>query len=622
MEQHTTQMIDEEVKNNLNAEKTALSSEKTTLSPGRIALLVLLILLGGALIAAQSLAGRYAAGSPWAGCIAQAQVLLGVVLVTGYHKLGLIVSISINALCAAGAGINCIMSKSLASLPGVLVMLLLIIITCVIYHIQKNLLKKNKEMFDLNVKMVELNEMKQLAYEALNDANTELVKKNEKIEKNKKLLEFNVYYDQLTSIPNRKKLVNIMNDNFITHEIDEFAFILFHIQSIQDINKAFGHKMGDRAIITLSERLKYACNPLDHLGRFTTNEFAIVVNRKLSDQELIDYINSIVTIVNAPIELCGGEYTADICTGAARFPDDAANVDELMTSADLAMQNARFSENTKVVLYNPEMKQETLEKLNYQIRLTNALKEKDEQFFLLFQPQYYAGEKKLRGFEALVRWREPKLGLVSPVQFISISEENGLINEIGHWILTTACKQYKKLSKLTDEKITMSINISAMQLMQLDFVKSVQEVLDSMGVPAEAIELEITETVFISSVGNVMEKLVSLHELGVKIALDDFGTGFSSLNYLCQLPIDTLKIDKSFVDDIFTGNNRAKDIIGSIIDMAHRMNMSVVVEGVEQETQLDFLRQHNADIIQGFLWGRPMSAEAAEELVAPAEQLQ
>lgn len=622
MQQHTTDLKDEDIGTQTAEGKNELPSDKKKLSSGKVVLLILLVLLGIFAIISQSLAGKFASGTPWAGCIAQAQVLLGVILVTLYHKLGLIISISMNAICAALAGMNCIMSKNLASLPGVLVMLLLIGVTIVIYRIQKNLLKKNKEMFDLNVKMVELNEMKQLAYEALNDANNELLKKNEKIEKNKKLLEFNVYYDQLTSIPNRKKLVNIMNENFINPESDEFALILFHIQSIQDINKAFGHKMGDRAIITISERLKYACNPADQLGRFTTNEFAIVVNRQLTNAELLDYIDSIVQIVNAPIELCGGEYTADICTGAARFPDDAASVDELMTSADLAMQHARFSENTRVVLYSPDMKQETLEKLNYQIRLTNALKEKDEQFFLLFQPQYYANEKKLRGFEALVRWREPKLGLVSPVQFISISEENGLINEIGHWILTTACKEYNKLSKLTDEKISMSINISAMQLMQLDFVNSVQEILTATGVPAEAIELEITETVFISSVGNVMEKLVSLHELGIKIALDDFGTGFSSLNYLCQLPIDTLKIDKSFVDDIFTGNNKAKDIIGSIIDMAHRMNMTVVVEGVEQEIQLDFLRQHNADIIQGFLWGRPMSAEAIEMLVAPAEQLQ
>ena len=619
MEQDKIQITENEAEVREDASQKALPPKKDSLSTGRKFLLSGMILFGFVLIAAQSLASRFAAGTPWAGCVAQMQVLLGITFVTVYHRRGLIISVTLDAVCAILAGVNCIRSGDLSSLPGVLVMLLLIFITFVIYRIQQSLIKRNKEMLELNIKMVELNEMKQIAYEQLNDANGELIKKNEKIEKNRKLLEFNVYYDQLTSIPNRKKLVNIMNEDFINPEIKEFSLILFHVQSIQDINKAFGNKMGDRAIITISERMKYACNPADQLGRYSSSEFAVIVRRPLSDNELIEYIDSIIKIVNTPIELCGGEYTADLCTGAARFPADAENVDELMICADLAMQHAHADETTKVAIYTSDMKQEMLKKLNYQLRLSNAVKEMDEQFFLLFQPQYYADTKKLRGFEALVRWNDPKLGLVSPAHFIGLSEENGLINEIGHWILTTACKQYKKLSTLTDEKFTISINISAMQLMQLDFVQSVQEILTATGVPASAIELEITETVFISSVGNVMEKLLSLHELGIEIALDDFGTGFSSLNYLCQLPIDTLKIDKSFVDDIFSGNHRAKDIIGSIIEMAHRMDMKVIVEGVEQEVQLNFLRQHNADIIQGFLWGSPMNSEAIESLVAPVE---
>ncbi|MDP4178631.1 MAG: EAL domain-containing protein, partial [Bacillota bacterium] len=238
-----------------------------------------------------------------------------------------------------------------------------------------------------------------------------------------------------------------------------------------------------------------------------------------------------------------------------------------------------------------------------------------EELFLVFQPQYTTYSKKLRGFESLLRWKSGKLGTISPGDFIPIAEEMGYINLLGKWVLEESCKKLKLWHDTYNTDINMSINISAVQINDPSFLNIVYKILKDTGVNPKCLEFEITESIFVSTMDYATDVLNKLKELGIKIALDDFGKGYSSLSYICSFPIDSLKIDKSFIDDITT-NEKKDSIVGSIISLVHDLDISVISEGIETTEQLQCLKCHSCDYIQGFLWGKPLFEEAAENLLS------
>jgi EAL domain-containing protein (putative c-di-GMP-specific phosphodiesterase class I) len=290
------------------------------------------------------------------------------------------------------------------------------------------------------------------------------------------------------------------------------------------------------------------------------------------------------------------------------FPADGDTAEELIKSAEAAMYKAKEGGRNGVRFFRKDMMEDILMKAQYESELRMSVQNKE--IYLVFQPQYHTQSKKLRGFETLARWKSERLGAVSPAEFIPIAEQAGIIVPLGEWILENACRKLNQLIAIYGGDLIMSVNISAVQIMSPTFLSSVKRILHKTKTDPHNLEFEITESVMISSVEYVTKVLKQLSDLGIRIALDDFGTGYSSLSYLQMLPIDTLKIDKSFVDNIVE-ESMHRLMVGSIISLVHQLKMEVVAEGVDSDSQLGYLHDFDCDFIQGYIWGRPLSEEDA-----------
>jgi EAL domain-containing protein (putative c-di-GMP-specific phosphodiesterase class I) len=305
------------------------------------------------------------------------------------------------------------------------------------------------------------------------------------------------------------------------------------------------------------------------------------------------------------------KFNLSVNIGIAAYPKNASNFDELLKNADTALYNAIVN-RCKCLYYNDGMNYAIMERLQLMSGLKTAMD--NSEFLLYYQPQYRSRDKKIVGFEALVRWNSGKFGLISPAKFIPLAEESMLIIPLGNWILEEAVKFLKHLHTEGYEDLIVSVNISVIQLIQQNFAESVLEIINAYDIPPQCVELEITESAAIESADIVLENMKELRSKGVRFALDDFGTGYSSLNYVTSLPINTLKIDKSFIDSI----GKANDIgflTGYIIEIGRKLGLSVVAEGVETEIQFKYLEKKHCERIQGFLLSRPVSADKAEKLI-------
>lgn len=374
---------------------------------------------------------------------------------------------------------------------------------------------------------------------------------------------------------------------------------------------------GDILLKEVVQRLKTVVHPEDLLGRLGGDEFALIVQRQLKEEDLLFYLERIRETLLDAFEIQDAKFNVTASFGVSMFPQDGDNATEIMKSADTAMYKAKESGRNGIQFFSLEMKNEILKKIEFENIFREAIEQ--EQLHLVYQAQYKPNPKQLRGLEVLTRWHSAAFGVVPPSQFIPIAEETGLIIPLGEWIIRTACKQCKYISETYQSSIVLSINISAVQIMEPSFVDMVKKILAETECNPNNIEFEITESVFISSMEYVIGVLTELKRMGIRIALDDFGTGYSSLNYLQLLPIDTLKIDKSFINTI-DQQEAKKTIVGSIISLVHQMDISVVAEGVENENQLHYLKDHECDYIQGFYWGKPMPDKDLIELLAKQSQ--
>lgn len=548
------------------------------------------------------------------GVVAQIQVMISVILVLSTPQKGYIAAVLINGIQSLLLAVRVFLYGDTYAAPGIVVPVCTIITLTIIFLFSRRIQCKLKEIREQKDELEALYEELTANEEELSHQNKQLLEYNRVMAEKEKRLNFLAYFDVLTELPNRKMLINRLDllCKLSGQNPMNFAVVLIDLDNFKMINDSMGHHVGDWLLKDISLKLQKLIHAEDMLGRLGGDEFALIIQRELKEAEILEYVESVNNIFAAPFAVELTEFAISASLGIALHPQDGDTSMELLKCADTAMYKAKESGKNAIQFFNHKMKADILKKIEFENNLLSSIL--NQELFLAFQPQYFSGDKSLRGFEALIRWRSPKLGLVDPLQLIGVAEETGFIIPLGEWILRRACQQFKHIQDVYCVQLILAVNISALQIMDPAFVSMVKRVLDETGLEGQHLEVEITESVFISSMNYVVEVLNELRKIGVRIAVDDFGTGYSSLNYLQLLPIDTLKIDKTFIDQI-DGRTANKQIIGPIISLVHQMNIAVVAEGVETEAQLHYLQHHSCDCIQGYLWGKPLDVQAMIQLM-------
>ncbi len=426
-----------------------------------------------------------------------------------------------------------------------------------------------------------------------------------------KNIHFLAYYDVLTGLPNRTLLRDRLGQMIAVSHRDrqQFALLFMDLDRFKYINDSMGHSVGDRLLQAVALRIQEHVRDEDTVARIGGDEF-IVLLRETGESGAAVVAKKLLETLGTPYDLDGLIISTQASIGISIYPDHAFDADTLIKNADMAMYRAKEEGRNNYQFFKQEM--------NFRVDLLFSM-EKDlrlalerGEFFLNYQPQLDLATGKLCGVEALLRWKHPTKGAVSPAEFIPVAEETGQIIAIGEWVLRAACAQMVEWRKAGLSDITLSVNLSIRQLRQPTLGELVKKVLHECGLAPQHLELEITEGIMMGDNQIAMNFLSEMHELGVQLSIDDFGTGFSSLNYLKKLPVHKLKIDRSFVCDIETDESDAA-IIRSIISLGHRLDLRVIAEGVETQEQLDFLRIRGCDEIQGYFYARPLSPDAFVE---------
>jgi diguanylate cyclase (GGDEF)-like protein len=423
------------------------------------------------------------------------------------------------------------------------------------------------------------------------------------------------YHDALTNLPNR----TLLEDRLATalaqarRKDRMLALLYLDLDRFKRVNETIGHTLGDQVLQSVVERLIAIVREADTVARVGGDEFAILLPEISSVQDAVDVAERVLHGLRQPLAIEHRELHATVSTGIAVHPNDAEEADTLMRNAAIAMYRAKEQGGDNYQLYAPAMNAPIADPLALESELRRAL-ERDE-FVLYYQPQVSIADWQIVGVEALIRWQHPKRGLVLPGSFIPMAEETGLIVSLGEWVLRTACAQAKAWQEAGLPALRVAANISGRHFQLRSLVDVVGQVLRDTGLNPCFLQLEITESVAVQDVDFTGRMLGELREMGVQIAIDDFGNGHSSLNYLKRLPIDDVKIDQYFVRDVTTDPNDAA-IVGSIVAMAHGLNLKVVAEGVETQQQLAFLKDRRCDVVQGSLFSEPVPADVIQQIIA------
>ena len=412
------------------------------------------------------------------------------------------------------------------------------------------------------------------------------------------------YFDKVTKLPNRSMFYKTMSSILMNSKNkNRFGLVLYmDIDNFKIINDTFGHDFGDLILREVAKRLKKVEPRPRSVFRLSGDEYIVILQNYI-ESSCENVAKKIQNMMSTPFVIDENEIQISMSMGLVSYPKHANDVDEIFRKADLAMYKAKELGKNQYKLYESSLENEITDRLLLENHLRNALGRGE--FVLNYQPQIDATTNKIVGFEALIRWFSPEYGFVSPGKFIPIAEDMGLINTLGEWILKEACQYSIRMNEKFDTKVVVSINISPIQLNQENFTGIVKRVIEETGVSTDIIGIEITETSLMETFDENSKKLEVLREMGIGISLDDFGTGYSSLNYLLRLPIHVIKIDRSFILNM-TSDEKGIKIIESIISLSHNMGLKVIAEGVEKEEQLDILKYLGCDIIQGYIFGKPM----------------
>ena len=419
------------------------------------------------------------------------------------------------------------------------------------------------------------------------------------------------FHDVLTGLLNRRSLFEDAKRIFSEKADKKSALLFIDIDNFKYINDTLGHEFGDELIKQASDRLLLHLNDKCTLYRLGGDEF-ILLEEGIAQSDAVKIITDILLTFKEEFVIKDIALHIGISIGLAMYPEHGENIEELIKSADIAMYKAKEEGKNRYAVYEKNMDKAFNERMEIEKYLHVAMD--NDEFELYYQPQLDLSTERITGFEALLRWRSPELGFVSPMKFIKVAEDTRLIIPLGEWVLVQACDFLSKLHKIGYTGLTISVNISTIQLLQSDFNDKVIKIIEHFGIDPKSVELEITETVLIQSFDTINKKLQQLSENGISIALDDFGKGYSSLSYLKQLPISTLKIDKCFIDNVsLDADNKA--ITRHIITLGRSMGMAIVAEGVEVQEQMDYLKKYQCDKMQGYLFSKPLPKDEVQKLV-------
>ena len=423
------------------------------------------------------------------------------------------------------------------------------------------------------------------------------------------------HHDFLTDLPNRMLLSDRITQAIsLAQRSDAQVAVLFlDLDRFKNVNDSLGHTIGDKLLQEVARRLRACVRGSDTVSRLGGDEFVILVPGVTDAGDVAVLAQKVLEVVSEPYWIEGHELVSSPSIGIAVYPTDGPDVEALLRNADAAMYHAKESGRKNYQFFTPDMNTRAIERLSMERSLRRALERGELR--LHYQPQYDIASGRIVGMEALIRWEHPDLGLVSPARFMPFAEESGLILPIGEWVLQEACRQNRAWQEADLPRVRVAVNISALQFRQPGFAESVQRALTHTGLAARYLELEVTESVIMHDAERVTQSLALLKQMGLELAIDDFGTGYSSLSYLKRFPIDRLKIDQSFVRDITTDQDDAA-ITGAIIALTRNLGLKTIAEGVETREQLEFLRAHGCDEVQGFLLSRPVEASACPALLA------
>ncbi|MET1256356.1 EAL domain-containing protein [Aliikangiella maris] len=452
------------------------------------------------------------------------------------------------------------------------------------------------------------------------DAASEALQLNKKrLERAVKDLQYLANYDSLTQLPNRAlcmdrikyALKRASRTNLMV------AVLFLDLDHFKDVNDSLGHAVGDQLLKATSQRLLEKIRSEDTLARLGGDEFVIILNELHDTEDVISIVEKIVTSFETPFQLSNYEVNTTVSVGVCMFPHDGVDVDSLMKAADAAMYKAKEVGRNTYEFYEAELNQLAIRRHQLANELRQAVK--NGELSLVFQPQLNIVENKVIGAEVLLRWHHPILGNISPAEFIPIAENTGLIKEIGNWVMDNACQKIAECRRLGYE-IRLAVNLSALQFRQINLPEMIASTLQKYRIPPKLLEVEITESMLVRDVSQAIDILERLKEMQIRIAIDDFGTGYSSLSYLRRFPLDALKIDRTFIDELIVDVDDTA-ITLAIISMAKSLRLEVIAEGVETAEQQEFLAKNNCDDIQGYYFSRPLTYKDFVQFLASSKPI-
>lgn len=422
------------------------------------------------------------------------------------------------------------------------------------------------------------------------------------------------HYDALTTLPNRAFFRNKLGKalKVAQHSDHSLAVLFLSLDPYSRVNETLGPSMGDRMVRCVAKRLKEITEVSGSVGYWGSDKFVLFLESPGNESQLLEIVHSIKKRIERRFFSFKQEFFLTSSIGIGLYPLHGVTVEALLKNAGAALFEAQESGGNGHCFYAPDINARSLRRFSLENRLGRGLQRR--QFALHYQPQVHNGSWQITGAEALIRWEHPELGPIPPADFIPFAEKSGLIVPIGEWVLRAACRQLKKWHANGFPRLSLAINVSARQFKEPASVDTIVAILRETGVDPECLELELTESSLMTNTDHVIRSLVKLKDAGVKLAIDDFGTGFSSLEYLRRFPLDTLKIDQSFVRGISHLDGAA--LVSSIVALAHGLRLRVVAEGVETKEQMRFLQRLGCHNLQGYLFSRPLPAEQFQRLLA------
>ncbi len=427
-------------------------------------------------------------------------------------------------------------------------------------------------------------------------------------------LNFLAHHDPLTGLPNRLLFHDRLEQAILQVQRNKcmIGIMFLDLDRFKIINDTLGHLVGDELLVAVAERLRRCAREIDTIARLGGDEFAVIITQIAQEEDVGQVAQKIIQTLSSVYSVGGYEVFITASIGITLYPGIDNDRDKLLENADVAMYQAKQYGRNNYQFYSTDMNAVAFERLMLETDLRRALER--HEFVLYYQPQIDMQSGKVLGVEALMRWQHPELGLVSPLEFIPLLEETGLILPVGEWVIRTACRQTRDWLDAGFPPLTMAVNLSARQFRQPDLTEMIEQILHEFDIPPALLELELTESVMMDNMKRTVEILEKLKHLGIKIAIDDFGTGVSSLGYLKHFPIDTLKLSYDFVLNLPMDSADAS-IASAVISLARNMQLSSVAEGVENQEQMDFLRHQDCERIQGFLFSRPIPPDQMTTLL-------